>query len=62
MRPERQPCVVGARALGAQPAALEERRRDVPAVADDVDRERVRVRAQRRREDEARLGRLLDAT
>ena len=61
VRPERQARVVRTRALGAQPAALEERRRDVAAVADDVDRERVRVGAQRRREDEARLRRLLDA-
>ena len=50
MWPERQARVVGPGALGAQPAALEERRRDVTAVADDVDRDaRPGRRAARRR-------------
>ena len=61
MRAKGKASVVGPASLGAEPAALEERGRDVAAVADHVDGRRLRVRLERRREDEARLRCLLDA-
>ena len=61
VRAEGETRVVGAGPLGAEPAALEERGGDVAAVADHVDRDRLRVGAKDGGEDEARLGCLLDA-
>ena len=55
-----EPRVVGAGPRGAQPAAREERRDDVPPVAHDVYRDRLGIGQQGGREDEARLRRLLD--
>src|SRR5437762_7092844 len=45
-----------------EPALLHERRRHVSRIPDHVHDRRLRVRAQRRRKDERRLGRLLDRT
>jgi adenylyl-sulfate kinase len=58
---ERQARVVGAGPFRTEPAALEQRRRDVAPVADHVHGERLRVRAERRVQDKARLRRLLDS-
>ena len=60
MRAVRDAGVVASRALGAEPAALEQRTDDVAAVPDDVHRLCGRIRAQRSGEDEARLRGLLD--
>ncbi len=60
MWPERLTRVVGAMPAGAEPAALEQRADDVPAVADDVQRHGVREGEGERVRDERRLGRLLD--
>ena len=60
MRAEAQPRVVAVGALGAEPAALEQRADDVPPVADDVNHLRARVGGQRGVDEEGRLGRLLD--
>ena len=49
VRAERQVRVVGTGPLGAEPAALEQRGRDVAPVADDVDRDRLGVGAERGR-------------
>ena len=58
---EREARVVGTGAFGAQPPALEERRRDVATVTDHVHRDRLRIGQEHRPQDEARLRRLLDA-
>ena len=59
MRAEGEASVVGAGALGAEPAALEQRRDDVAPVADDVHGDRFGVRPERGAEHEAGLGCLL---
>src|SRR5262245_53069009 len=53
--------VVTAAVVLAQPAALEQGAGDVAAVADHVDGESLRIGTHRRREDEGKFRRLLDA-
>ena len=60
MRAVRQARVVAAAAVGAQPAALEQRADDVAPVAEHVHGRRLRIGEERGLERERRLGRLLD--